>query len=83
MKLHRAATTFSLTAALGLVASAGLVGCDVDVEEGEMPSVQVDPGESPDVDVAGPEIKTETREVEVPVGIEPAREGDAEAQDTD
>ncbi|MEW4531318.1 hypothetical protein [Maioricimonas sp. JC845] len=35
----------------------GLTGCDVDVEDqGELPEVEVEPGEAPDVDVHGPEI---------------------------
>lgn len=69
-----------------LLASAlllGAVGCDVDVaDDGRMPSVDVEPGNIPDVDVEGPEIKTEKKTVEVPV-IEPAEEGDADAEEGD
>lgn len=46
---------------------AGIAGCDVDVEDtGEAPTVDVDPGRAPDVDVHGPEVETGTRTVEVP-----------------
>jgi hypothetical protein len=57
------------------------VGCDVDVaEDGRLPTVSVDPGNVPDVDVEGPEVRTEKRTVEVPV-IEPAKEGEANAEE--
>ena len=65
----------------GLGLGCALLGCDVDVaEDGRLPSVTVEEGNIPDVDVAGPEVTTETRTVEVPV-IEPAREGEANAQE--
>ena len=84
MKHHRLRTLFSLMAALGFTASLGLTGCDVEVEDdGELPTVDIDPGEAPDVDVKGPEIETETREVEVPVGIDIPEDGEAAAEDTD
>ncbi len=83
MKLITARRSFAFLAALGFTASLGLTGCDVDVEEGEMPTVDVDPGEMPDMDVAGPEIEYEEKTVKVPVGIDPADEGDAQAEDTD
>ena len=47
----------------------GVAGCDVDVEDsGELPSVDVDPGEAPDVDVHGPDVDVDSKEttVEVP-----------------
>ena len=63
----------------GLMLTCALTGCDVDVaDDGRLPTVDVEPGNVPDVDVAGPEIKTEERTVEVPV-IEPAQEGEANA----
>lgn len=69
----------------GLALTWGLAGCDVDVaEDGRMPSVDVDvkgdPGNVPDVDVAGPTVKTEERTIEVPV-VEPAKEGEANAEE--
>lgn len=65
----------------GLALTFSMVGCDVDVaDDGRMPTVDVEPGNVPDVDVAGPEVRTEQRTVEVPV-IEPAREGDANAEE--
>lgn len=51
------------------VAVMGLIGCDVDVEdEGEMPTMEVDPGRAPDVDVHGPDVDVnqEERTVTVP-----------------
>lgn len=46
---------------------AGIAGCDVDVEDrGEAPTVDVEPGRAPDVDVHGPEVETGTETVEVP-----------------
>jgi hypothetical protein len=67
----------------GLTLTCALLGCNVDVaEDGRLPSVAVDPGNVPDVDVAGPTVKTEPRTVEVPV-IEPAKEGDANAEETE
>jgi hypothetical protein len=51
------------------VAVMGLIGCDVDVEdEGEMPTMEVDPGRAPDVDVHGPDvdIRQEEKTVTVP-----------------
>ena len=64
-----------------LAASFASVGCDVDVaDDGALPSVDVQGGNVPDVDVAGPEVRTETKTVEVPV-IEPAPEGAADAQE--
>ena len=66
----------------GVLVACSLVGCDVDVaNDGRLPSVAVDPGKVPDVDVAGPRVTTEPRTVEVPV-IEPAKEGDAQAEET-
>ncbi|MGV3484592.1 MAG: hypothetical protein ACO1RT_09260 [Planctomycetaceae bacterium] len=65
----------------GLAVTSMLVGCDVDVaDDGRMPTVDVQPGNIPDVDVAGPKVTTEERTVEVPV-VEPAREGDANAEE--
>jgi hypothetical protein len=70
-----------ITFLCGLMFTCGLVGCDVDVaDDGRMPTVNVEPGNVPDVDVAGPDVRTECRTVEVPV-IEPAREGDANAEE--
>lgn len=51
------------------IAVVGLAGCDVDVEEeGEMPTMDVDPGQAPDVDVEGPDVDVteEERTVTVP-----------------
>lgn len=46
----------------------GLAGCDVDVEEeGRMPSVDVEPGKLPEVDVDGPEIDAKMKDTEVTV----------------
>jgi len=46
---------------LGLGVAGGLAGCDVDVEDqGELPTVDVEPGEAPDVDVETPEVDVET-----------------------
>jgi len=45
------------------------VGCDVDVEDrGELPEVEVEGGEAPQIDVTGPEVdaEMETTTVEVP-----------------
>ena len=64
----------ALFAALGLSAVA-FTGCDVDVDEGEMPEVEVKGGEAPNVDVEGPKVEYETKEVQVPVGIEVPEEG--------
>ena len=64
----------ALFAALGLSAAA-FTGCDVDVEEGEMPEVEVKGGEAPDMDVEGPEVEYETKEVKVPTGIKVPEEG--------
>lgn len=58
-----------LKSLLSGVAMIGLIGCDVDVEdEGEMPTMQVDPGRAPDVDVHGPDVDVnqEERTVTVP-----------------
>lgn len=67
----------------GLAVTLSAVGCDVDVaDDGRMPAVNVEPGNVPDVDVAGPSVRTEERTVEVPV-VEPAREGDANAEESD
>ena len=62
----------ALFAALGLSAAA-FTGCDVDVDEGEMPELKG--GEAPNVDIEGPEIETKTKEVEVPTGIKVPKEG--------
>lgn len=44
------------------------VGCDVDVEDsGELPNVEVEPGEMPDVDVEGPDVDVDTEERDVTV----------------
>lgn len=65
----------------GLVSCMSLTGCDVDVaDDGAMPEVDVQPGNVPDVDVAGPTVGTETKTVEVPT-IEPAPEGSADAEE--
>ena len=64
----------ALAAALAF-ASAAVVGCDVDVEEGEMPEVEVKGGEAPKVDVDTPEVEYETKEVKVPTGIKVPEEG--------
>ncbi len=50
-------------------AALALAGCDVDVQDtGTPPSVDVDPGVAPDVDVEGPDVdvRREERTVEVP-----------------
>ncbi len=56
--------------AITLVATLGFsVGCDVDVtEEGRMPSMEVDPGEMPEVDVdtADVDMHMEEKTVSVP-----------------
>lgn len=71
----------SLMLFCGLTLVCSLVGCDVDVaDDGRMPAVDVEPGNAPDVDVAGPEVRTEQRTVEVPV-VEPANDGDANAEE--
>ncbi|TWT78124.1 hypothetical protein Pla123a_09140 [Posidoniimonas polymericola] len=47
----------------------GLAGCDVDVEDsGELPEVEVQEGEMPEVDVTGPDVdvSTEKQKVTVP-----------------
>ena len=51
------------------IAVVGMIGCDVDVEEeGEMPTMEVDPGQAPDVDVEGPDVEVteEERTMTVP-----------------
>jgi hypothetical protein len=51
------------------IAVVGMIGCDVDVEdEGEMPTMEVEPGRAPDVDVHGPDVDVteEERTVTVP-----------------
>lgn len=78
--------SLTLLAALGLTAGFGLTGCDVDVDDsGELPSVDVDvdgdAGEMPDVDVKGPEVEYETKEVEVPVGIDVPEENEVRPED--
>jgi hypothetical protein len=65
----------------GLTVTGAMVGCDVDVaEDGRLPTVKVDPGNVPDVDVAGPKVTTEERTITVPV-VEPAKEGEANAEE--
>ena len=45
-----------------------LTSCDVDKKsEGKMPSVDVDPGKLPDVEIRGPKVTTGTKKVEVDV----------------
>lgn len=45
-----------------------LVGCDVDIEDkGELPSVKVEEGEMPEVDVRGPDVDVGTEEKTVSV----------------
>lgn len=57
-----------LAIALGAMLTLGTMGCDVDVEDpGEMPTVDVEPGRAPDVDVHGPEIDVEEEEKTVTV----------------
>lgn len=58
---------------LGVTALFALAACDVDTEKGEMPEVEVEGGKLPTVEVTPPEIKTETKTIEVPV-IDPADE---------
>jgi len=51
------------------VTAAFVAGCDVDVTDtGELPSMDVEPGEAPEMDVRGPDVDvdTEPTEVEVP-----------------
>lgn len=51
------------------VAVMGMIGCDVDVkDEGEMPTMEVEPGRAPDIDVHGPDVEVteEERTVTVP-----------------
>ncbi|REJ81564.1 MAG: hypothetical protein DWQ34_26970 [Planctomycetota bacterium] len=51
------------------LSAALIAGCDVDVQdEGELPSVDVEPGEMPEADVRGPDVDVdmEPAEVEVP-----------------
>jgi hypothetical protein len=58
-----------LKSILAGVAVMGMIGCDVDVEdEGEMPTMEVEPGRAPDVDVHGPDVDVteEERTVTVP-----------------
>lgn len=66
-----------LAVPLALLLGAGLAGCRVEqTEEGELPSVDVDveakEGELPAYDVDAPDVdvKTETREVEVPTDVD-------------
>jgi len=50
------------------LASFGLAGCDVDVEDpGKLPEVDIEEGEMPEVDVTGPEIDVEKETTEIPV----------------
>ncbi|MEZ6145390.1 MAG: hypothetical protein R3B91_08145 [Planctomycetaceae bacterium] len=45
-----------------------LPGCDVDVEDpGALPTVDIEPGEAPDVDVHGPEVDVHAEEETVTV----------------
>ena len=64
------------------LSAALIAGCDVDVqEEGELPAVDVEPGEMPDVDVRGPDVDvgTETETIEVPdVDVDVPGENEAE-----
>lgn len=59
-----------ICAVLMIPLTAALVaGCEVEVQdEGELPSVDVEPGEMPEMDVEGPDVDvdTEPAEVEVP-----------------
>ena len=80
------------TAALSAFALAGafaLVGCDVDVDSGELdlPEYEVkkvDEGnfEMPEVDVELPDVTTETVEIEVPT-LDIPEEGDTEAGESE
>lgn len=74
--------TILLTGALGMLSA-----CDVDVEDkGELPEVNVEPGEAPDVDVRGPDVDVEggklpeyekTEEGKMPsIDIDPPPEND-------
>lgn len=57
---------FALVTATSL--SIAFVGCDVDVEDsGELPSVDVEPGRMPDVDVHGPDVEVGTSEKKIKV----------------
>lgn len=73
--------TFRKLSALALVPflSIALIGCDVDAENGEMPTVDVEGGEMPEVDVNGPEVTTGEKDITIPtVGIDVPEEGDNE-----
>lgn len=51
------------------LAAISLAGCDVDVQDpGAPPTVDVEPGRAPDVDVQGPDVdvRTEERTIDVP-----------------
>jgi hypothetical protein len=72
-----------LAVPLALVLGAGLAGCRVQqTEEGELPAVDVDvqtkEGELPAYDVDAPDVdvKTETREVQVPTDVDVTYEDD-------
>jgi len=46
----------------------GVMGCDVDVkDDGKLPTVDVEPGRMPDVDVKGPDIDVGTKEKTITV----------------
>lgn len=53
--------------ALVPAAALSLTGCDMDVEDtGELPDVNVQEGEMPEVDVETPEVDVEKEQVEIP-----------------
>jgi len=79
MKLNKSAWK-SLVLVLALLASFASGACRVrQTQEGEMPEVEVKGGQVPKYDVDAPDVdvKTEKREIEVPVvKVEPPRDGD-------
>ena len=59
---------FIFLPAVAVLSVLSLSGCDVDVRDrGELPTVHVDPGRAPDVDVRGPDVEVKTRETEATV----------------
>ena len=53
---------------MGGLFALGAAGCDVDVKDsGELPTVEVERGEAPDIDVHGPDVDVHTEEKTITV----------------
>jgi hypothetical protein len=85
MTLTKKSAWKSAMLALALLGSLASGACRVrQTQEGEMPDVEVKGGQVPKYDVDAPDVdvKTEKREVEVPVvEVNPPRDGDQDPDD--